>query len=99
MAAKTLRLIPVLTLVLLPSCAAFKAVARPIDDVARTLCELHFKEAPPPGAVPDGVAIEEAARTYCEVQEHLRPWLDEVLRLKADGVAVPAEGAAGTASE
>jgi hypothetical protein len=82
----TLRLIPVLVLALLPSCAAFKTVARTADDAARILCELHFKEAPPPGAVPDGVAIEEAAKTYCEVQEHLRPWIDEMLRLKAAGV-------------
>lgn len=63
------------------ACADAKVVARGANDIARDLCALHYSER-------EGVSVEDAARTFCQ---DIRPWLDLVLRAKADGASKACE--------
>jgi len=72
---KTLALFCVL---LLPSCAGWKPVARTADGIAEALCGQFFGEK-------QGISIEDAARQFCTTQDDLRPWIDSVLAAKRDG--------------
>lgn len=67
----------VLTLLVVPSCASWKPVARTADGVAETLCAQFFGEK-------RGLSLEDAARQFCATQDDLRPWLDALLAAKRE---------------
>lgn len=65
-------------LLMLPSCANWKPIARTTNDVARALCGQFFGEK-------QGISVEEAAKKFCETRDDLAPWLDTVLAAKQAG--------------
>lgn len=75
-------------------CATLKPLARTTLDVARSLCALHYSER-------EGLSLDDAARSFCETEAALRPWLDLALRAHRDGAlpAAPAPTPAPTCPE
>lgn len=66
----------------LSSCAELKPIARTVVDIARTLCLLTAEEQD--AAARDGLTPAQ----FCEAEEHLRPFVDEILsaQKRASGV-------------
>jgi hypothetical protein len=57
------------------ACGEVTPVARTALDIARDLCALTVGER-------EGIATEEAVRTFCATEAQLEPWLDELLATK-----------------
>lgn len=64
-------------------CAALKPILRGVNDVARDLCELHYREHPPADQLGSPA---EVAKAVCAVQEKLHPFIDLVLSAQRLGV-------------
>lgn len=64
-------------------CAALKPILRGVNDVARDLCELHYREHPPADQLGNPA---EVAKAVCAVQEKLHPFIDLVLSAQRLGV-------------
>lgn len=65
-------------------CASLKPIARTVDDVAHSLCALHYSER-------EGMSLEDAGKRFCETEAMIRPWLDLALRAQRDGASAPAQ--------
>lgn len=70
------KLILVLALVgpMTVSCAAFKPVARTVNDAARIACKAAFGQED----LPQGVSV----RDFCDAHENLQPFIDQILAAK-----------------
>ena len=66
-------------------CSMFKPVARTIVDIARCLCEKVMSENPGELA---NLSVEE----YCEKEELLQPFVDEMLRAERFATARMSSG-------
>lgn len=57
---------------ILVSCASAKPVVRTVNDLAFEACQIYFGQK-------NSISLEDAAKTFCDTQEKLKPWLDEIL--------------------
>lgn len=77
--------LPVLGLFLLLcvplSCAGSKPYLRTADDAATWACSAFYGKK-------QGISLDEAAQTFCKTKAQLQPWLDQLLALERQGVAL-----------
>lgn len=77
--------LPVLGLFLLLcaplSCAEAKPYLRTADDAATWACAAFYGKK-------QGLSLDEAARTFCKTKAQIQPWLDHLLALERQGVAL-----------
>lgn len=75
----------VLVVISMTSCTTIKPIARTVNDIAHDMCANYFSEK-------QGISFEDAARTVCNAQEIVDPFLRELLKAQA-AAGVAAEGA------
>lgn len=77
--------LPVLGLFLLLcaplSCAGSKPYLRTADDAATWACSAFYGKK-------QGLSLDEAAQAFCKTKAQLQPWLDQLLALERQGVAL-----------